>query len=98
MASPIQGRASRSSQRRPSGRSSSQSPMPASSSAAVYLLSSASPAKTPAASHHHPLPPVTIRAMAQRVAIQNRISGVSGVIRIPPAPKSSVAFSRSAAA
>jgi hypothetical protein len=72
--------------------------MATSSSAAVYLLSSASPAARPAAIHHQPEPPATIRAIAQSVAIQNRISGVSGVIRMPPAPNSSVAFSSSVAA
>jgi hypothetical protein len=76
---------------------SSQSTTPSPRNTAVYFEASASPASAPKASHQRPSPVACSRASAQREADQNRISGRSGVITMPPTPTNIVALNSAAA-
>ena len=69
----------------------------ATNKAAVYLEYSASPAATPTASHQRLFSCSSSRAKAAIPAVQKKISGVSGVMMMDPAPTISVAFSMAAA-
>ncbi len=76
---------------------SSHTAMIGTSSRAVYLESKPSPEARPAPSSQAVRPVRWARPRQNRAAVQNRISGVSGVIVTAPTPAISVAFSNSAA-